>query len=184
MKKFKLKKCNLLLLGLIILGSVCLIDHFIIQGSLREGLTSKKPKQTPEQQLHKFDTTLGKNQIKILDKKMKSYQGLNMDVSNEVLQKQYEYINLLLLANLTTNDSPQEIAKLSVSQLQQLSNTVKNVYGYYNNNKEPPSWSGTGSADSITKESTGSTFGLQKTSKDSSKKHSKSDSKSHKKSWF
>ena len=115
---------------------------------------------------------------------MKPYQGLNMDVSNEVLQKQYEYINLLLLANLTTNDSPQEIAKLSVSQLQQLSNTVKNVYGYYNNNKEPPSWSGPGSADSITKESTGSTFGLQKTSKDSSKKHSKSDSKSHKKSWF
>jgi len=176
---FKIHKSNILLMGLVFLGVVCLLNHIFTGHNIVEGYESNDKKTDPKA----ADKRMTAAALKDTDAALKQNSALVDIPSNmDAVEKVYEFLNLAMLSGIVLEDAPKKIQALPLLQQYQLRQAIDDVYSYYNNGKPPPNYSG-GSRSSLSSGSS-SFFGSdsKKSSYSYSDSYKKSDSDNYKKS--
>ena len=181
MKMFKIHKSNILLMGLVFLGVVCLLNHVFTEHKIVEGYESHDKKTDPKA----LDKRENAAALKVSSAAVKQGAAfLDIPSSMDAVEKVYEFLNMAMLSGIVLEDAPKKIQALPLLQQYQLRQAIDDVYSYYNNGKPPPNYSGGGrsplsmSSGSSSSSSFGSSFGFGS----GSKKSSDSDSDSYKRS--
>ena len=181
MKMFKIHKSNILLMGLVFLGVVCLLNHVFTEHKIVEGYESHDKKTDPKA----ADKRMTAAALKVSSAAVKQNSAMVDIPSNmDAVEKVYEFLNLAMLSGIVLEDAPKKIQALPLLQQYQLRQAIDDVYSYYNNGKPPPNYSGGRSPLSMSSgSSSSSSFGSSSFGFGSgSKKSSDSDSDSYKKS--
>lgn len=180
MKMFKIHKSNILLMGLVFLGVVCLLNHVFTEHKIVEGYESHDKKTDPKA----LDKRENAAALKVSSAAVKQGAAfLDIPSSMDAVEKVYEFLNMAMLSGIVLEDAPKKIQALPLLQQYQLRQAIDDVYSYYNNGKPPPNYSGGRSPLSMSSGSSSSSFGSSSFGFGSgSKKSSDSDSDSYKKS--
>ena len=175
MKMFKIHKSNILLMGLVFLGVVCLLNHVFTEHKIVEGYESHDKKTDPKA----ADKRMTAAALKVSSAAVKQNSAMVDIPSNmDAVEKVYEFLNLAMLSGIVLEDAPKKIQALPLLQQYQLRQAIDDVYSYYNNGKPPPNYSGGRSPLSMSGGSSSSSFGSSFGFGSGSKKSSDSDSDS------